>query len=127
MAGLRQIAKQDLRDIMSDVTGFLWPCTITNPEGDSVDFDCRSNDIWFKLDPGTGEIVTARQATVTVLTSELADAGFSDICGIAESTSKPWLVTVEDIDGTSAKYKVSETYPDRTLGLMVCILEGWTE
>lgn len=123
MIGLRQQASNDAEAIMKETYGFVWPCVITSPGLSSVSFSCRSNDIHITVDAGTGEIVTGRQASIAILISDLVDAGFTEIGSIAESTSKPWAVAFDDINGRSYNFKVAETFPDYTIGIMICILE----
>tara|TARA_R100000388_G_scaffold63439_3_gene46356 strand:+ start:47 stop:226 length:180 start_codon:yes stop_codon:yes gene_type:complete len=43
--------------------------------------------------------------------------------GIADTGSKPWVIQFDDIGGTPYKFKVSQSNPDRALGLVVCLLE----
>ena len=122
---LRDIANADLRGIMNDpVTGGV-DCTLTSLAGATAEFKTFHNDIHMQIDPGTGEIVTGRQSTVAVLTNELIDEGFDDIRGIADTDSKPWLATVSDVLGREGTFKVVETYPDASLGLVVLFLEFW--
>jgi hypothetical protein len=126
VVGLRQLAADDAETIMKETDGFVWPCTITDPSGSSVSFDCRSNDVHLLFDADTGQVITGRQASVVVLTKDLQAAGFGDIRNIEESNQYPWLVSVDDINGKSYTFKVRETHPDYTLGLMTCILETYT-
>lgn len=83
-------------------------------------------DIHQTIDPGTGEVVTGRQASVAVLTNELVDAGFEDIHGVADADSAPWLVMVPDVLGRPGVFKVAETYPDAAMGLIILVLENYT-
>jgi hypothetical protein len=126
MTGLRQIAHEDVQEIMGDTDGFSWPCTVTSPSGLSHDFLCRSTDIHLSIDPGTGEIVSGRHASVVLLMVELSLVGFETICGVTDNTGKPWVVEVDNIEGTPGTYRVAETHPDNALGLMVCFLEAYT-
>ncbi len=109
-----------------DASGFVWPCVITSPESVSENFDCRSNDIHLSIDTGTGDTVTGRQASVVVLISDLINANFQTISGVANTSIKPWVVVFDSIDGIEGTYKVAETYPDHTAGLMVMLLESYT-
>ena len=121
--GLRATAHNDLGDIMKDPAGFVWSCTITSPAGVSLPFSCRSNDIELSIDPGTGETVTGRQATVAVYIADLITVDFDGIRGIEDTSQKPWIVDVDDINGVAGKFKVVQTFPDRGAGLNVLGLE----
>lgn len=123
--GLRELAEQDLGAVLEDgAYGFGWPITLTNPAGlvDStlVGF---SNDISQVIDPDTGQAVSGRAASVVLRLSSLTAAGFDIPRGIADQTSKPWIVTFNDIGGTSHTFKVSKADPDRALGVVSCMLE----
>ena len=84
-----------------------------------------SNDISQVIDPDTGQIVSGRLATVVLRTSSLIAAGLGQPVGVSDASSKPWVVGFDDINGTSYKFKVKESNPDRALGLVVCVLEAY--
>ena len=123
--GLRETAEADLAIVLEDdVTGFGWPITITDPTGKEASLVGSSGDIAQAIDPDTGQAVSGRLATVTLRTSSLIAAGFTDLPeGIADILSKPWLITFDDINGNSFTFKVQQSNPDRTLGVVKCILE----
>ena len=125
--GLRDLAEQDLGAILEDSTyGFGWNITVTDPTGLSdstlVGF---SDDISQVIDPDTGQVVSGRQASVALRISTLIAAGFSLPRGVADQTSKPWVVIFNDINGVSHTFKVLSADPDRAIGLVVCQLEGY--
>jgi hypothetical protein len=120
---LRDEAYLDLQEIMHDTVSGGDSCTITNPDGASSVFQCLSNDIHLSIDPGTGDVITARQATISVLISDLILEGFEGVRGIASKTSRPWTVDIADVNSNSHIFKVTESYPDRTVGLMTLFLE----
>ena len=125
---LRALAEQDLGVILeSDANGFRWPVTITNPEGTTVSsLYGLSNDISQTIDPDTGELVSGRLASVALRISSLVTAGFSDLPrAVADNAVKPWIVTFNDINGTSHTFKVRKSDPDRALGLVMCTLEAY--
>lgn len=98
---------------------------VTSPAGVVVSFQVFANDIHLSIDPGTGEVVSGRQATVAVLQNELIDANMQGIRGISDSSQKPWQVAINDINGIPYTFKVVETYPDNGMGLTVLFLEGY--
>ena len=126
--GLRDLAEQDLGGILEDdAYGFGWPITLTDPAGLSdntlIGF---SDDISQVIDPDTGQLVSGRLASVALRISSLLTAGFTLPRGVADQSSKPWVVTFNDINGTSHTFKVRQADPDRALGLVVCILEEYS-
>ena len=127
MTGLRALAESDLGGILEDsLTGFGWPITVTNPAGTSAELTGFSDDISQVIDPDTGQAVSGRLASVAVRIGHLTDNGLSIPRGVADSTSKPWVVSFDDVNGNAHTFKVAESNPDRALGLVVCILEAYT-
>ena len=120
---LRNEAHIDLQDIMHDTDTGGNLCTITSPAGASETFRCFSNDIHLSIDPGTGDVITGRQSTATVLIEDLIEAGFEVIRGIADQNSRPWVMILTDANGISHTFKVTESHPDRGFGLMTLFLE----
>jgi len=129
--GIRDIAKTDLSIIMADVDyGFAYLITVTNPAGLSTpsNFTGFSNDISQIIDPDTGEAVSGRAASVAIDMTALTAAGFTTLPeAIADEDLKPWIVAFKDIEGSSYTFKVSQSYPDRSLGLVVCMLEAYCD
>lgn len=116
---LRDIAEADLGIIVEDdVNGFGYPINITNPDGVKLPFVCLSNDIGQAIDPDTGQIVSGRFVSVAIRISTLTSVGFDLPYGVADSSVKPWVV---EIDGVN--FKVVNSDPDQTIGLLVCTLE----
>lgn len=124
---LRQLAESDLQFILEDsATGFGWPITLTDPSGVSSPLTGSSNDISQVIDPETGQVVSGRSASVALRVASIFTAGFNSLpVGISDRASKPWLVQFNDINGSSHTFKVIQSNPDRTLGLVTCILEAY--
>lgn len=121
---LRQLAETDLGLILEDgSTGFGWSITVTDPAGTSRTLTGFSDDIAQIIDPDTGQAVSGRLASVALRTSSLIAAGLTLPRGIADSGSKPWVIEFDDINGSAYKFKVSQSNPDRALGLVTCLLE----
>lgn len=125
MPGLRETAEADLEFILEDdVTGFGWPITVTDPAAKAESLIGFSGDIAQVIDPDTGQAVSGRLAMVTLRISTLIAKGFTSLPrAIADDTSKPWLIAFDDINGNSFTFKVQQSNPDRTLGVVKCILE----
>ena len=125
---LREQAEADLDIILEDdINGFGWPITITNPAGMSDSLVGFSSDISQLIDPETGQAVSGRLASVALRIKSLVLAGFTELPrNIPDTTSKPWLIQFDDINGNAFTFKVSDSNPDRAMGLIVCILEAYT-
>ena len=123
---LRLIAEADLGIIMEDsTTGFGWDIAITSPDGASEDVTGFSNDISQLIDPETGAMVSGRMASVAIRISTLMTLGLNLPRGISNSASNPWLITFNDINGSSYTFKISQSNPDRALGVVTCMLEAF--
>lgn len=130
---LRTQAEQDLGTILEgDAHGFRWPVVIVSPTGQTVGdpnpFYGFSDDISAVIDPETGVLVSGRLASVALRISALQAAGLATLPeAVADQAGKPWLVRFNDINGSAHAFKVRQSLPDRALGLLVCILEGYDE
>ena len=123
---LRELAEMDMGHIVEDAdTGFGWAITLTDPDGKSESFTGLSDDIAQVIDPDTGQAVSGRMASIAIRISTLQTQGFTIPRGIADSSKKPWVVEFDDINGNPHKFKISETNPDRALGLLTCLLETY--
>lgn len=121
---LRQLAETDLGLILEDSsTGFGWSVVITDPAGTSRTITGFSDDIAQIIDPDTGQAVSGRLASAAIRISSLTTAGLGIPVGVADSGSKPWVVEFNDINGNPYKFKVSQSNPDRALGLVMLLLE----
>jgi hypothetical protein len=119
--GLRAIAAADLKAIVENTSEFGWPVTVTKPGGPSVAMVGLSTDISQTIDPDTGQAVSGRNASVTLVMSSLLTA-FSELPrGVADGV--PWVVQFDDIAGAAHSFKVLEALPDRAIGCVVCLLE----
>lgn len=126
--GLRATAAADNKAIIGDLDDWGWPATVTDPDGVSASLSVLSNDISAAIDPETGMILSGRFASATLSIAALTDAGLGLPSGISDATSKPWVVTFDDVNGAGPyTFKVAATNPDRSLGCVVCQLEEYTE
>ena len=124
--GLRELAEQDLGVILEDSdTGGGWPITVTAPDGTVGLLTGFSDDIAQVIDPDTGQAVSGRLASAALRISSIYTAfpGLGLPKSIADSGSKPWIVQFDDINGLSYTFKISQSNPDRALGMLVCLLE----
>jgi len=122
--GLRSVAEADLAfTLEDDVNGFAWPITVTDPAGTVGSLTGASGDIGQLIDPDTGAAVSGRLAHVSLRIATLTAKGLAIPENITESSLKPWIVAFDDINGNSYTFKVMQSNPDRTLGLVTCVLE----
>jgi hypothetical protein len=122
--GMREQAEADLSFILEDKDGgFGWDITVTDPSETAASLVGFSDDIAQVIDPDTGVAVSGRLASVSIRISTLTEKGLSLPVGIADAGSKPWLIAFNDINGNPYIFKVSQSNPDRALGVVTCLLE----
>lgn len=122
---LRELAHADLGAIIHDDTTGAVSIAITAPDGAQATFKSWHTDIHLSIDPGTGETVTGRQASASVLIADLIAEGFDGIRGEADGTTAPWIVDASDTNGRSACFKVASSAPDNAAGVVVLFLEEY--
>lgn len=128
--GLREVAERDLGRIVEDRRGgFGWEIVLTAPDGfaSPEPLTGLSQDIAQVIDPDTGQAVSGRLASASLRISTVLAAGYTTLPrGIADSQVKPWRVSFLDINGAGPyEFKVVESNPDRTTGMVVLILEAY--
>jgi hypothetical protein len=84
----------------------------------------RAGDISFSIDPDTGQAVSGRTASISLSIESVIEAFPSSGLpkSIAGVSSDPWVVEFDDINGAPHTFKVIESSPDRTLGLITLFL-----
>lgn len=126
MPNLRTLVERDLAVVLEDRgSGFAWDITVTDPAGLSAGLTGRSSDISQIIDPDTGQTVSGRAASVTLRLSTLTAKGLGLPRSISQETLRPWVVTFNDIGGQPHTFKVIQSNPDRTAGVVVCHLEAY--
>lgn len=123
--GIREIAARDCQAIHESESGFAWPIVVIDPDGDEHPMTGLSTDIHLTIDPTTGQTVSGRQASVSISTRTLSEAGIPPPTGVVRRTARPWTVRFDDISGVEHTFKVAESYPDQAIGSVVLRLEGY--
>ncbi len=120
---LRAQAEQDLAVTLEDSDmGFGVEMVVTDPSGFIADVCGQSGDIAFLIDPETGQAVSGRVAHVSIRISTLRDKGLDMPRGVADNSGKPWVVSFPDLASKDQVFLIEEARPDRTLGLVTCII-----
>jgi hypothetical protein len=120
--GLRAIAAADAKAILEDsASGFGWPLTLTSPAGEASILTGFATDVAENVDPETGVAVSGRRTSVAISLLSLIVLPVA----VADSSSRPWLVTMADVAGVMGTWKVVEVLPDRALGVVVLLLEAY--
>ena len=101
--------------------------TFEAPNGQKVTIVARTNKIRVSLD-GEGRPYNSKNASVSFSEGALVDAGYAAIrdASSKEVKMRDHKVSWKDSTGDTFKYRISETYPDETLGLIVGILTDYS-
>ena len=125
--GLRELALADVRRILIDSEhGAGQALTLISPAGIETPITGFTGDIARALDPETGLAIKGRTVHVTVALSDLPSGPRPE--GVADGAVKPWRVRFAGITtGVEQHFKVYETDPDDSLGVINLMLEAWKE
>lgn len=113
----------ELREIINDDLGATVVCTITSPDDVFYSFNCCMSDISQTLDVNTRERISGRRIEISVSMLDLAEVGFESIRGVEKKTEKPWRVEFNNVISKEGTYKIVETAPDSSLGIVVIHME----
>ena len=125
---LRAEAEAALSYMLESTEYFGQGITITAPTGEEETLVGLCQDIGEQIDPQTGAFVSGRLVTVAIRLSTLDASTLPSIPrAIAELDSRPWKLAFSDVLGVPRTFKVRESRPDRTAGVLVLICEGYDD
>lgn len=118
---LLDTARMDAKNIVQGE--FSSPCTITNPQRSvSVSLSALATKHHIIINPDTGQPINAKNAHICLSETKLNELGYITRVN-GEVSLVGHFINVSDSTGIVKKYKISETWPNETLGLIVCILQ----
>ena len=118
---LLDTARMDAKNIVQGE--FSSPCTITNPQRSvSVSLSALATKHHIIINPETGQPVNAKNAHICLSETKLNELGYITRVN-GEVSLVGHFINVSDSTGIVKKYKISETWPNETLGIIVCILQ----
>lgn len=118
---LLDTARMDAKNIVQGE--FSSPCTITNPQRSvSVSLSALATKHHIIINPETGQPINAKNAHICLSETKLNELGYITRVN-GEVSLVGHFINVSDSTGIVKKYKISETWPNETLGLIVCILQ----
>jgi hypothetical protein len=125
---LREMAERDMGAMLEDdVAGFANSITLTDPSGKTEIIKGRTGQVHALIDPDTGIPVSVKNAYCSIRIKTLFDLGFKLPKAQPDNTKKPWTAQFADINGIIRKYRVNESRPDQTLGLITLMLEDFKD
>lgn len=111
----------DVLAITTNANEFGSPIVFVAPGGQTVTINGRTNKIHIKFDYD-GTPVNGKNATITVAEKAMVDAGYIIRNANGEVDLYNHKVSWVDSTGASATYSIKQTFPDESIGLIVCIL-----
>lgn len=118
---LRDIAEQDLEMILEDhLQGFAYNIILTDLDGRTDSFKGQSGDIHFLIDPETGQGISGRFAHISIRIKSILNSS----AGFLTLPVKGWKVSFNDLYENTYNFIIIEARPDRTLGIITCMLGG---
>lgn len=122
MSELLDQARLDIREFIIGGSGFGVDLVISTPDGlTTADVRGLASSHNLNVDPETGLFVNSKNIHFSVPEAELTDLGYP-VRVNNEVAIKGHLITFSDSAGISRTFKIDETMPDETLGLIVCVL-----
>jgi hypothetical protein len=120
---LLNFARSDWKLILGSKKDFSVDITITRPEtGETALVVGLNTKHWFKVDYETGMIVNTRNAHINISEAELIAAYFPTRNAAGEINIKGCLIRVADSTGIEKDYVITQSHPDETVGVLVCLL-----
>lgn len=115
------LAKADIEQITSNSDEWSRPVTFTSLTGETIQVNCIHTKHHLGIDTD-GNRVNSKNAHISVSEKHLVDEGYPVRNTAGEVSLYLHKVSVADSTGIVKNYKITENYPDETVGLIVCIL-----
>lgn len=121
---LLQLARRDAKFFVTN-GGFEESITITTPTNDmTVSLTGFATKHWINFD-SDGNPINSKNAHISFDEKILIDANYPLRNAKGEVSLLKHIVAYPDSTGVVKKYVVRESFPDETLGLIVCILHDY--
>ncbi len=123
--GMLEQAQADIKAIRTDPNGFTRRMTFTSKDGVSsaIIYGMHAK-IHMAVDTD-GSTINSKRAHVSIAESALTDLGYPTRNAQNECSLKDDKVSVVDSTGVLWQYKISEIFPDETVGIVVCFLKDF--
>jgi hypothetical protein len=118
---LYDLAKADIQQITSNPDEWSREITFTAPTGEIAIINGLHTKHHLGIDT-EGARVNSKNAHISISEKLLTDASYPVRNAIGEVSLFNHRVAVADSTGIVKNYKITENYPDETIGLIVCIL-----
>lgn len=117
-------AQADIKRIRTDPNGFTKSIFFSAPTLETATIFGMHSAIHMGTDT-EGQIVNSKKAHISISESALTDLGYPTRNAEQLINLKDHRVSVVDSTGITKEYIISETFPDETVGLIVCFLKDF--
>jgi len=119
--GILDQARIDTQRITTDLNGWAVAITFTDLEDEVVTINGLHTKHHLGIDTD-GNMINSKNAHISFSELEIDANGYVIRNSNQEVSLKNKRVTVKDSTGIAKDYVIKESYPDETIGLIVCIL-----
>ncbi|RDY57708.1 hypothetical protein [Flagellimonas nanhaiensis] len=119
-----QAARADAKKILSS-SGFEEDITLTTPDGQTT-ITTKGLTTKHHLDFDTEGPVNSKKVHICIDESDLEAKAYPVRNSVNEVDLREHIITVSDSTGNAREYLVSQLFPNETLGLIVCVLEDYS-
>lgn len=123
---LRAQAETDLGALLEAPGDWGNPVAVIDSAGNTADLFGKTTDVGQAIDPQTGVVISGRHAACTLRITSMAVAGLVGLpIAVSDESLLPWRVTFAGPSTPSQQYAVVQTFPNFTVGYVVCICMPW--
>lgn len=116
---IRELAKNDIENITSNLNEFGLAITFEAPNGDIADVVGIESKVYMAFDMDTGKDINVQKAHVTIAEKFFIENDYPVRNASGRVSMKKHKVTYVDVNGITCNFEVIENFPDETLGLIV--------
>lgn len=120
--GMIERAQAAVKKYRSDPNGFTKRMTFTREDGSKSVVVYGMHSKIHMTTTTIGETINGKRPHVSVSESSLTDLGYPTRNSNNEVSMINDRIMVVDSSGQNCQYVITQTFPDETLGLIVCIL-----
>lgn len=122
-----QEARHKVDEILSSIELFSIEVTMLSPDEVLAHVNVLSGHTYAYIDPDTGQGTSSEQARIHISVPQLLE-NFGEIPVISsDEYGRPWRIIMTDAGGVDQTFKLKESLPDNTLGLVSYYLEKYED
>lgn len=124
---LKEIARRDIATITQNVNEWAQTMVLHAPTGQSLSVTGLHTKHHLGIDAEKQKWANTPNAHISFTEQQLADAGYPYKNAGGEVSLNNHRVEVSDSEGISVQYRIEQWFPNKTIGLITCILGGWED